>query len=352
MIRAHPTRGAVAAIAALALLGACDGGVIPGSGSGAGAPIDIQLIHQSGVILQVRSVQRSDERALVNIHVLNGRDREVELASGSQDSYILTDNGEKLMLAKGTSNPDLAVPPGKSMDGALVFAGKLPSSGKVTLILNGNGSRDNAHTSTPRFEVVLPLDGAGNDAVPEASALSNMISLPESKIGLARDAGGTFGPGGGTATSSLQAVEKLKTELGATETERGTVVSLPGDITFDFNKATIRTEGHATLDRLVQLITAGGEGEITIEGHTDAKGDDDYNKRLSEQRADAVKAYLAEKGIAADRMKTIGLGELRPVAPNAKPDGTDDEDGRQRNRRVEVILPKGNASPATETGGE
>ena len=79
-------------------------------------------------------------------------------------------------------------------------------------------------------------------------------------------------------------------------------------------------------------------------------GDDAYNKRLSEQRAAAVKAYLATKGVPEGRVRTIGLGELRPTAPNAQPDGTDDEAGRQRNRRVEVILPN-STRPAEPTAG-
>lgn len=119
------------------------------------------------------------------------------------------------------------------------------------------------------------------------------------------------------------------------------MVSLPGDVLFDFDKTDIRADAKPTLDRLAQLIAASPGGEISIEGHTDAKGDDAYNKRLSEGRAKAVQAYLIAAGVEAARLRTIGLGELRPTAPNAGPDGSDDPDGRQKNRRVEVVLPKG-----------
>lgn len=139
-------------------------------------------------------------------------------------------------------------------------------------------------------------------------------------------------------------MQKLQTELGAVETERGVVVSLPGDVLFDFDKATIRPDAQGTLDTLAQLIAAGPAGQITVEGHTDAKGDDAYNKRLSEQRAEAVRTYLLGKGADGGRMRTIGLGELRPVAPNITSEGADDEAGRQKNRRVEVILPKAAAA--------
>jgi outer membrane protein OmpA-like peptidoglycan-associated protein len=319
---------------------ACNGLVSLG---GEGKPIDAQVVHPNATVLQILSLARSGDRSVVNIRVMNGRERDIELNAVKDQSYIVTDSGEKLMLVPSPTNADLAVPPGKAMDGALVFAGTLPSSGSATLVLNGHDSRDGQYTSSPRFEVALPLDRAGGGTVPEASALSNMRALPASRIGPAAGGGSSFGAAN-TATSNLSAVEKLKSELGATESDRGTVVSLPGDVTFDFDKATIRTDAQPTLDRLAQLIAAGGGGDIAIEGHTDAKGDDAYNKRLSEQRAEAVKAYLVGKGVDAARLKSIGLGELRPVAPNIKTDGTDDEAGRQKNRRVEVILPK--AAPA------
>ncbi len=335
--------GRIAIAAALLAMTSCNGLV---SLAGEGQPIDAQVVHPNASVLQVLSMARSGDRTVVNVRVMNGRERDIELNAGSEQSYILTDGGEKLLLVPSPTNADLAVPPGKAMDGTLVFAGKLPSSGNATLVLNGNSSRDGQYTSSPRFDVPLPLDRAGGGDVPEASALSNMVPLPASRLGPARGGGSNFGAAK-TATSSLSAVEKLKSELGAVESERGTVVSLPGDVTFDFDKATIRADAQPTLDRLAQLIAAGGAGGIAIEGHTDAKGEDAYNKRLSEQRAEAVKAYLVGKGVDATRLRSIGLGELRPVAPNINANGTDDEAGRQRNRRVEVILPKTAGTPVS-----
>lgn len=344
MTRLPPVFRPLIAIAALGALGACDGFSLPFSDGG--VTLDTQLTHPAAVVVQVRSIRSSGDRTLVDLHVLNGRDGEISFNASNERTYLLTDSGEKLLLVPATGNPELKVPPNKAMDAALVFAGKLPGSGKAVLFLNESGSRDNAYTTTPRFEATLPIDGArGGGSIPEASAMSNMASLPTSKIGPARQPGTAFGASG-TPASTLQAVDKLKSDLGAVDTDRGTVVSLPGDVTFEFDKAALRTDAHVTLDRVAELIKAAGDGEIRIEGHTDAKGDDAYNKRLSEQRTESVKAYLVGKGIAADRLKTIGLGELRPVAPNANPDGTDDEEGRQRNRRVEIILPRIAGQPA------
>jgi outer membrane protein OmpA-like peptidoglycan-associated protein len=143
----------------------------------------------------------------------------------------------------------------------------------------------------------------------------------------------------GTAHTTLTEVDALKSELNATETDRGTLVSLPGDVLFDFNKATIQPAARPTLDTLARLIKGQNPRAVAIEGHSDGRGDDAYNQRLSEARAVAVRDYLISvQTVDGTRLSTKGYGELKPVAPNMKPDGTDDETGRQRNRRVEVIM--------------
>lgn len=328
-----------------AALTACDGGMIGGS---EGAALDAQIVHPSGLVLQVLSIRAGSDRVLVNVRVMNPRDREIALNSGRENSYLLAGGGEKLLLAPSAGNPRVTIPSGQTMDAALVFAGTLPRSDRVTLVLNENGSADSPYASSPRFQLALPLDGAfGGGAIAEASALSNMRPNAASSLRPAGATASTLGSGA-QSTSSLRVVEALKSEFGAEQTDRGTVVSLAGDVTFDFNRATIRDSARGTLDRLAALIQAGGAGQIMIEGHSDARGDDEYNRRLSEARAEAVKTYLVAKGVEAGRLRTIGLGELRPVAPNAKADGSDDEAGRQRNRRVEIILP--NADPAEQAG--
>lgn len=163
--------------------------------------------------------------------------------------------------------------------------------------------------------------------------------MPVSRLTAVATPTGSSLASGGTATSSLGVVEQLQTELGAKQTARGTLVALPGDVLFDFDKATIRPDARPQLDKLAELIKAQAPPSTVIEGHTDTKGDDAYNQRLSDARAVAVRDYLiGVRTVDGTKLTTKGLGELRPVAPNATAEGGDDETGRQKNRRGEVIL--------------
>ena len=80
---------------------------------------------------------------------------------------------------------------------------------------------------------------------------------------------------------------------------------------------------------------------MRIEGYTDSKGSEAYNKGLSEDRAQSVADWLAEvEGLDGGTFDVVGFGEAKPVAPNEKPDGSDDPEGRQKNRRVEIVIGK------------
>ena len=92
------------------------------------------------------------------------------------------------------------------------------------------------------------------------------------------------------------------------------------------------------LDALIANPAMKAGGPITLRGHSDSRGSDGDNKVASRLRAEKVRDYLVEKGVAQDRITLVPLGEARPVAPNAQDDGSDDPEGRAKNRRVEVIV--------------
>jgi outer membrane protein OmpA-like peptidoglycan-associated protein len=109
------------------------------------------------------------------------------------------------------------------------------------------------------------------------------------------------------------------------------------DFLFDFDRAEIRHEADAAMAEVAARIHAAKKA-VLIEGHTDGKGTESYNQTLSERRAGAVRVALAGRGLPPEWLRIRGHGKSRPVAPNQRADGSDDPDGRQKNRRVEVVI--------------
>ena len=116
--------------------------------------------------------------------------------------------------------------------------------------------------------------------------------------------------------------------------------TLAADVLFAFDRADLRPEADTALRKfLTQLGPQTARASLRIEGHTDGKGADAYNDRLAMERARSVQAWLGDRGsIPIAAMNTAGFGKRRPVAPNTRTDGSDDPDGRQRNRRVEIVV--------------
>jgi len=131
-------------------------------------------------------------------------------------------------------------------------------------------------------------------------------------------------------------------DLGAKVIGNEIVIALDTDVLFDFDKHDLKPAAVDSLTKVAAALKELGSAPATIEGHTDSKGDDAYNMKLSEQRAAAVKEWLVKPGgVAASRLSAKGLGETKPVASNTKPDGSDDPEGRRKNRRVEIRVRQG-----------
>lgn len=129
--------------------------------------------------------------------------------------------------------------------------------------------------------------------------------------------------------------EKLKEQLNAIlqtrDTARGLIVNL-SDVLFDFNQATLKPGTKEKLAKVSGILLAYPTLHVNVEGHTDSIGSDEYNMKLSQRRADAVRDYLTSNGINPGNTQSIGLGKADPVAPN------DTAAGRQQNRRVEMVM--------------
>jgi outer membrane protein OmpA-like peptidoglycan-associated protein len=154
-------------------------------------------------------------------------------------------------------------------------------------------------------------------------------------------AGSLYEPG----TSLYEPGVVLYTPVGALtrvqESPKELRLTLAADILFDFDKSTIRPDAKAALDRVAEIIRLKSRGVVGIEGFTDSKGAPDYNLRLSNARAASVENWLIEQaGFHSAGFTTRGFGATRFAAQNTLANGSDDPAGRQKNRRVEIIVQK------------
>lgn len=130
-------------------------------------------------------------------------------------------------------------------------------------------------------------------------------------------------------------------DLQMKETDMEIRIELAADVLFDFDKADIRRDARNALKQVGDIIKEKAKGTIRIEGHTDSKGSDSYNQKLSVSRANSVRDWLIKnEGLKNMRFATSGFGANKPAISNTKPDGKDDPEGRQKNRRVEIVISK------------
>jgi outer membrane protein OmpA-like peptidoglycan-associated protein len=126
-------------------------------------------------------------------------------------------------------------------------------------------------------------------------------------------------------------------------------IELAADVLFEFDKATLQPAATDTLtkaaaivrDKAAAHLRQGSGGQpVRIEGHTDSVGNDAYNQKLSERRADSVRQWFIRNGLGGVNFSSRGFGETKPAASNTRPDGSDDPEGRRKNRRVEIVIGK------------
>jgi outer membrane protein OmpA-like peptidoglycan-associated protein len=132
-----------------------------------------------------------------------------------------------------------------------------------------------------------------------------------------------------------QVRERLRQQLNAvlqtTETARGLIVNM-SDVLFDFNKYTLKSEAREKLAKVSGILLAYPNLKLQVEGYTDNIGSDEYNQKLSEQRADSVRGYLVSQSVTDSNVSAKGLGKNDPIADNST------DKGRAQNRRVELVV--------------
>jgi outer membrane protein OmpA-like peptidoglycan-associated protein len=133
------------------------------------------------------------------------------------------------------------------------------------------------------------------------------------------------------AAEQAQSLQRQLENLQLRQTESGVVVTL-GDVLFESGQADLKVEAETSLVEVVDLLQSEPEKKIRIEGHTDSVGESAANLKLSELRANSVQAALVALGVDPARIIAVGMGEDFPIASN------ETDDGRSKNRRVDVIL--------------
>jgi outer membrane protein OmpA-like peptidoglycan-associated protein len=126
-------------------------------------------------------------------------------------------------------------------------------------------------------------------------------------------------------------LQQLNTVLETRDTQRGLIVNM-ADVLFDSGQATLRPAAREKLAKVSGIVLAYPGLKLQVEGHTDSVGSDAYNQKLSEKRADSVRAYLVKQGLSPDTITAMGFGKADPVADNKT------ASGRQQNRRVEMVV--------------
>jgi len=140
--------------------------------------------------------------------------------------------------------------------------------------------------------------------------------------------------------TALDVVAPVQDMIAVSQAQKTVKTELPADVLFDFDKSDIRPDAAIALGAAADLLRKGMSGPVKIDGHTDSKGTPAYNQKLSQDRANSVKAWLIKNAKLPTTLTytLTGYGATPPKVPNAKPDGSDDPAGRQINRRVEITF--------------
>jgi outer membrane protein OmpA-like peptidoglycan-associated protein len=228
---------------------------------------------------------------------LDARTREANAAHYQADVARADDAQQKLIASAATDQARTAIAEGEQQR------------------LNAEAARDQAtQAQALGAEQKQDADSARADAATAAAKASDAAAVA-------------------AADSARQAAELQRQIdlLQARPTDRGLVLTL-GDVLFVSGHSELRAGSSEHLDKLVSFLNRYPERSAVIEGYTDSVGTESYNQALSQRRAEAVRSYLVSQGVASARLDASGKGESNPVADNGS------ADGRQQNRRVEVVI--------------
>lgn len=284
------------------------------------------IVHPAGVTANATLFTFTETGAAVSVSVANDSDRAVRLAASP--SYLVDDLDNRYPLLPLTDNPTFTVEPGTELTATLSFSGRMSGgASSIRLFLNAGESADNPESTRPAITFgPVELTRSGSPPPPveaQVFTVTEVSRLVEDEL----------------ARSEIDQITQTLTEFGAEEVEGGFQLTLPDSILFDFGATELRGDADQALTLIAEVFEFYGDAEVIVVGHTDSIGSDSANQALSEQRAQAViDALVSGQGVDASRLRAEGRGESEPIAPNESPDGEDNPEGRQLNRRVEIIV--------------
>lgn len=267
----------------------------------------------------LQSAKRADGQLKVQLKITNpGGGRIGSHTVSYRDVYALDPRGKRnYPLLKDSQGLFLATPMADKNEGGRWFLSRIQPNGQASIDLTFQAPPD----SVKSVDIIFPWFGPF-----EAVAISGEGGAADSGIAVA-----------GRSTDLQRALK----DLGADVTPQEIKMNLSADLLFDFDKSDIKPAAEPELAKVATVLKSYPKAQVTIEGHTDGKGSDAYNQPLSERRAATVAKWLtANAGLNAVNMRTRGWGKSKPIAPNTKADGSDDPEGRARNRRVEIVITK------------
>jgi outer membrane protein OmpA-like peptidoglycan-associated protein len=304
-------------------------------------PLQLREAREAVAIAKAQGADRyaPDVMAKVAVNLQNAEGyyishNEKELNTVSREATQQAEDARRISIVKEREEAELAAKEARERREAEARerAAKASAEAAEQARLRAAAESDRAAAEREKNEAQIAMAKA-RDAQQEADA-ARLAALAEQKrladqawaAQAARDA----------AERDTQAMrEKLREQLNAIletrDTARGLIVSL-SDVLFDFNQATLKPGAREKLAKVSGILLAYSSLHMNLEGHTDSVGSDDYNMKLSQRRADAVRDYLVSNNINASNVKSVGLGKAGPVASN------DTAAGRQQNRRVEMVV--------------
>ncbi len=201
---------------------------------------------------------------------------------------------------------------------------------------------------TPADQALVRTLGPDRGATDLTAEIVNLQGISVDIQGAATEVSGAATGVNGTAGNMNSAVADLNSnvvdlnqtisDLGGRREGKMLLIELSTDVLFDFDKATIKPAAADALGKVALVINKKAKGPVSIVGHTDSKGTEAYNQELSLRRAEATRSWLTTRGGTTAEYRVEGRGESEPVAPNTRPDGSDNPEGRAKNRRVDIIV--------------